>query len=116
MVKKMAGLKMKSVPGLLKKHMVEVGLLVLLGALYWSRNAHVSQFLAGNVGRVTVVGAAILMTYLRGKWAGLIVAVLGLAMMYRVYEGLENNEEGEESEETEEAEEAEEGDEMGAAQ
>jgi hypothetical protein len=90
---------------LVQKHSLELALVALLVALYNTRNYHVIKFVNSTIGRVVILGATVLMTYLRGPIAGVMVAVVGLMMMHKVYEGFE----GEEEEEGFEGEEEEEG-------
>ena len=80
---------------LVQKHSLELALVALLVALYNTRNYHVIKFVNSTIGRVVILGATVLMTYLRGPIAGVMVAVVGLMMMHKVYEGFEGEEEEE---------------------
>lgn len=80
---------------LVQKHSLELALVAMLVALYNTRNYHLVKFVNSTVGRVVILGATVLMTYLRGPIAGVMVAVVGLMMMHKVYEGFEGEEEEE---------------------
>lgn len=91
-----------------KKYSVELILAAILVALYQTRALHKSQFVHSMTGRVVMIATALMVTYLRGPIAGATIALVGVMMMHKVYEGFEDADEDEDEDEEEEFEEHEE--------